>query len=376
MQFNPRPTASPKRRRVAQKTVKDTDGLRQLAKPITVEAPGNKPKDMLRREVWALHDRIRAAVFHRNILPWELRSELEDQLSDEPSEYTVPPSDVTEAEVAAAQLEKQQELRALREIQISASLSAAKQRYEDAWGLEVVGPMLKLAFGPERVKAEHHQVVCELLASATISEDCVPRMRAQAAPSPALFASALASAAGPAWDKPPTAESSDSVSVMACSLSETRSSLSSEWESDRDSAVLDRHTRTGSKKVDFGVVVVPGKDTPLREAVQRAAFGGAQCSINQTTYSAVRYSPIAVSIELKRKLQTRDPVVQGGVWLAAWHRKWEAMRTAANAADRIITLPFIVVTEHQWEIFFLQDNGADMVGFFSPILRHVLTCSF
>jgi hypothetical protein len=118
-------------------------------------------------------------------------------------------------------------------------------------------------------------------------------------------------------------------------------------------------------------------------------------SVNQTCYESVRFAPIAVSIETKQPTGRDDGKVQLGVWTAAWHHRIDQLlrgmvppqprdeprtrheeeqeeqqqqqvpgqqqqqmpSTSAPASRRIITLPLLLVTGHQWRLYFACDRG-------------------
>ena len=63
------------------------------------------------------------------------------------------------------------------------------------------------------------------------------------------------------------------------------------------------HSRTASRKVDYVVVIDIVENDPLFVAIHRASFkSSGKLHINQTNYTAIRTSPIAISIETKASL--------------------------------------------------------------------------
>ncbi|KAH8753812.1 hypothetical protein F5883DRAFT_356436, partial [Diaporthe sp. PMI_573] len=87
--------------------------------------------------------------------------------------------------------------------------------------------------------------------------------------------------------------------------------------------------------------------------------------VNQTTYYPIRDSPIAVSIETKQDYSSRDPVLQLGIWVAAWHRRMMSLYTApAPMRAKVVSLPLIVTTGHDWQVYFAcdRDNSIEMYG--------------
>ncbi|KAH8752287.1 hypothetical protein F5883DRAFT_370507, partial [Diaporthe sp. PMI_573] len=94
-------------------------------------------------------------------------------------------------------------------------------------------------------------------------------------------------------------------------------------------------------------------------------------------YYPIRDSPIAVSIETKQDYSSRDPVLQLGIWVAAWHRRMMSLYTARGLAlldehpqeaapmrAKVVSLPLIVTTGHDWQVYFAcdRDNSIEMYG--------------
>jgi hypothetical protein len=86
-------------------------------------------------------------------------------------------------------------------------------------------------------------------------------------------------------------------------------------------------------------------------------------SVNQTCYEPVRFAPIAVSIETKQPMARDDGKVQLGVWTAAWHYRMQRLLMQhkdiqeQGVSSRIVTLPLLLVTGHQWRLYFACDRG-------------------
>lgn len=85
-------------------------------------------------------------------------------------------------------------------------------------------------------------------------------------------------------------------------------------------------------------------------------------SVNQTCYEPVRFAPIAVSIETKQPTGRDDGKVQLAVWTAAWHYRMrrlldKGVPAAEMGQGRIVTLPLLLVTGHQWRLYFACDRG-------------------
>ncbi|OIW23063.1 hypothetical protein CONLIGDRAFT_142503 [Coniochaeta ligniaria NRRL 30616] len=115
----------------------------------------------------------------------------------------------------------------------------------------------------------------------------------------------------------------------------------------------DGHDVSQGKMIDIAVVLRPTPNTRLANAIAAAAAstsGGADTfeSVNQTSYPPLRFCPVAVSVETKASsADVEAGKVQLGVWIAAWHRRMDALRTSGNVGTAIVTLPLLLITGHQ-----------------------------
>ncbi|KAK7731556.1 hypothetical protein SLS53_008720 [Cytospora paraplurivora] len=137
------------------------------------------------------------------------------------------------------------------------------------------------------------------------------------------------------------------------------------------------HTRSGSKKVDFALVLDPAPSTTLYTAVHavlarlQQTYPQLSQSINSSGYSPLKSAPIAVLVETKTMTPNTDPLGQLGMIAAAFHRRLHTLPVQNATGTRpitdtgvIVTLPLISVTDHQWEVYFARDSGRtiQMVG--------------
>ncbi|KAJ2891596.1 hypothetical protein MKZ38_000187 [Zalerion maritima] len=197
------------------------------------------------------------------------------------------------------QARAQADLHSLREIETAARECLRLGRSEAAWNLEVHGPLLKLAL------AQHRRACRELVTTARIAVPCVPSTSGRG---------------GGGYVE--------------------------------------------SKMVDFALVLALENDLGLDEDDERLAslIQNAVWSqpadmqfINQTQYPPLQFRPVAISIETKAAGLAEDGRVQLGVWTAAWHRRISSWSLSDKAT--IITLPLLLVVEHEWKIFFACDRG-------------------
>ncbi|KAL8941271.1 MAG: hypothetical protein Q9211_001893 [Gyalolechia sp. 1 TL-2023] len=118
--------------------------------------------------------------------------------------------------------------------------------------------------------------------------------------------------------------------------------------------------RTISKMVDWSLgLEINYKDN---DKISRAfSFCDDQeHSLNQSM-SFIRRVPLFADLELKKKLQSRDPAVQLAIWKSAWllkaqHHEW----------DTSLPLPGITVAGHEWSfyLFMAVEDGLIMLGSF------------
>lgn len=134
-----------------------------------------------------------------------------------------------------------------------------------------------------------------------------------------------------------------------------------------DNAVGDA---VNSKKVDFVVKLNPASDilnAAIHKAVSLQPVG--IDTVNQTTYASLRYHPIALTIETKTSTGSREEAnIQLAIWTAAWYRRLQSLSLAPL---RMITLPLLLVVEHDWRLYFAVDRGDSIV---SLMTKHVLCC--
>lgn len=131
-----------------------------------------------------------------------------------------------------------------------------------------------------------------------------------------------------------------------------------------------------SKRVDFAFTLTPRDDVAaaIRAAVTAQPPG--MDTVNQTaTYAALRYAPVALSAETKTTSgSAEEGRAQLAVWTAAWHRRMgDFMRgeegdvaltttTTIGGPSKVITLPLLLIVEHEWKLSFAVDRGDSIVS--------------
>ncbi|RSL46386.1 hypothetical protein CEP51_015940 [Fusarium floridanum] len=110
---------------------------------------------------------------------------------------------------------------------------------------------------------------------------------------------------------------------------------------------------TCAQMVDLGVrVCLPPH---LTEIVEQAIIRlpEEESCVNQTTYEPVRNDPIAMVIgSAWRSSEARE---QLGIWVASWHQRMN-MLIGTSSTKPLVTLPLIIVMEHEWRLLFACDR--------------------
>jgi hypothetical protein len=106
-------------------------------------------------------------------------------------------------------------------------------------------------------------------------------------------------------------------------------------------------------------------DSTLGEVIREAvASMPMSVGVNQLAYAPLRYSPIAVGIESKTGMSNlEEGRRQLGVCTAAWHRRMHALMAQKTymRGKRIVTLPLLLIVEHEWRLSFAVDAGDAIV---------------
>lgn len=132
-------------------------------------------------------------------------------------------------------------------------------------------------------------------------------------------------------------------------------------------------TRNDGRKVDYAIALDLAKGTPLSRVlhtcVRDECLGqrGLAPHVNQTAYRPLEWQPIACSIETKKGNGGDDPIIQLGVWVAAWHKRMayarqhvaaqvggETMTTTTTTTTLDDRLPSVLLIEfvgHQWNLY-------------------------
>ncbi|KAJ2998412.1 hypothetical protein NUW58_g330 [Xylaria curta] len=261
------------------------------------------------------------------------------------------------------------ELEVLQEIQDEAASSKTENRHEGHWASMVYASLLRHVFKQE--------VRVENVSTATMEGDSIPFLREPGTGSNSSASNGL------------DISSEFCVTVTGSSLSSIYS-IKSMLKGTRDPRNLAHvQSRGGVKIVDFALVMNPPEQSPLREAISNLITeicDEGRRHVNQTAYQPIKDNVIAVSIEAKTELSAVDPLLQLGLWTAAWHKRMRALRRELFAAHtagihdegrrlmlceeerrkRLITVPVVTVVGHQWDMYFAF-FGAHSITMHGPV---------
>ncbi|KAI0103269.1 hypothetical protein GGR51DRAFT_251754 [Nemania sp. FL0031] len=330
-------TSSPKRQR-STSPIKSRLDLQLLEKPVYISGLEGDITSVLPVDIQSLYTQLQAAgQFQTSIVPVEVRSKVFGQAPADSGLGTAAPDPVKTA-VAEAVLSR------IRDILHEAVLSTDQQRHECGWNNLVHTPLLKLAFNSqlEISKPDVVSVRLEPVMTVPIARDSVPRLQT-------LFTD------------------SDVSSVLAWSLS--HESTGTSQSGDFNPAQI--RTSSDNRKVDYVVVLDIADNTPLKQTISRLIMSHrdrTQPHVNQTLYPSISHSPIGLSIETKTTSASRDPLLQLGIWVAAWHKRMTELRalrlqqgvpvgTPTLNDPRVVSVPLIVVTGHDWDAYLACDEG-------------------
>ncbi|PSR80911.1 hypothetical protein BD289DRAFT_439843 [Coniella lustricola] len=383
--------------------IASTADLRRLEKPVVI-VDGVTGFRTLSSDVQDFYKSIRRLGHLVHFIPAAIHDEFIDVLQSQDTDEDVmptwfaPPTAQHDTDTDTYASEKQhlaKELDLLVNVHYDALESSTLERHEAAWNSAVHYPLLRLAFDDHLVKANQHQqhsephpqprIRVENVTSATITGDCTPRLSFGRPPVKAgdPYTNDDAASVG-VWSVTTSSSSTAGDSLGGVDLddrdpfsSNASTSQQQRWPLKRQHSTphLDAkaHSRFGSKKVDFALVLAPLDNTPLHKAIQTVRSRLQQSllvsqTINPSKYPPLVDAPIAVAIETKTTSATMNPVVQLGLMAAAMHRRLHTLpvRNATGShpvseTAMLPSIPLIAVVNHQWDIYFACDRGNEIV---------------
>jgi hypothetical protein len=349
-QFRPRSRSeSPTKR--TKTSLKSRGNLGRLEKPVSIVALGagalaakNIPED-----VRGLYKDIRAtSQFKHRIVPYEVRDQILALEDDVPDTIFREPT----AEVASNALSTHVTL--LRIVR-AATKSEQYKRLEAAWNNHVHAPLLELVFGadpwdPEGPDADQSVVVrFEAVTGATTVGAAISFIKPSQLDQPDLACSVSLDS------------SAEGTNISGRRIDLTKLNLA------------ELHSRSGSKKVDYVLVMYINENEKLWHAIYNSSFEKeiGYGYVNQTLLLNLLYNPIAACIATKITSSQADPLIQLGLWTAAWHKRMYELRERlflltpqsylpsglTRTHPKLVSVPVIEVISHEWFIYFACDLG-------------------
>lgn len=132
----------------------------------------------------------------------------------------------------------------------------------------------------------------------------------------------------------PLYQKADRSLQLACTVSADERGNSVGSTSRTKASLADMHTRSGSKKVDYVLVLDLLEEDPLRKIISKLIdwltdTTDTTASINQAFYEPLLQRLTTVSIEMKPSYvasPNSDALIQVGRWTAAWHKHMYALQ--------------------------------------------------
>lgn len=276
-----------------------------------------------------------------------------------------------------------EELGTLLDIHHEALEAVTLGRHEAAWNSAVHHRLLTMAFDDCRTAtgddaAQDVRLRVENVTSATVAGDCLPRLRAPKPSEGARYAPSVAALSiSEATLSSSSRSSTNSLPVEDASEpgGDDSDPFASQGQLPLDSTV---HSKTGSKKVDFAIVCVPSAGSALHTNIQVAldrlkGMPTRSCSVNPSSYGPLVNTPIAIALTTRAATASWNPLVQIALIAAATHRRLHTLPVAGATGSSPMTeegviapLPMIVVTSHQWDLYFACDQGISIVSINAP----------
>lgn len=365
--------------------IKSTLDLGLLEKPIAVAKLranfGRLPSD-----IQTLVDSVEGLRYHTPFIPKEVYDEVSRIMAHDGEGNPKTSWFVTAFEGHGGRQAALEELGTLLDIRHESSNASKFQKYEAAWNTAVHHPLLKLAFddsskhrrAEERIRLglgsdsdsdrdptqKSIFIRVENITNATVTGDCVPCLRDEAAPR-----------AGDGQADDDHVRIIPAWSLHSLSSFSTTSGPGDEAEPFRSAPPLALR-KTGHKKVDFAIVVDPDPGSPLHTAIEGIRLSMLRdsgltwlTSMNPSNYGPLREAPISGIVETKVTTASVDPLVQLGLMVAAIHRRLHTLpvqgavgSSAISEAAVLSPWPLLAIIDHRWELFFACDGGNKIVS--------------
>ncbi|GAP91801.1 hypothetical protein SAMD00023353_6700460 [Rosellinia necatrix] len=320
-----------------------------LEKPINIA--GTTSAAMLPRDVQCLYTAIQQNVKYRQaVIPYGVKEQglVDDMI---PSSFFASATDIDPVEARLIHA-------TLCRIMRAAVKSERCYRHEAAWNNVVHTPLLELLCGQREdtefeIPLKRATAGFEPMMASTISGNSIPRLAGQG--------NALACSVSVISTEDPSAGTPETLMLKphAMDLNQV-------------------HSSSNSKTVDYALILELPKESMLFRCISdltnELALRDNELGphVNHTSYPPVQYAPIAASIATKSESSSQDPLIQLGIWTAAWHKRMLYLRSQLTwsghtmTKQQLISLPLIRVVGHQWHVFFACDGG-DSITIYGPI---------
>ncbi|KAF2970520.1 hypothetical protein GQX73_g3026 [Xylaria multiplex] len=285
--------------------------LQMLEKPVYVKKLESNIT-RLPEDARTLYSALLPACSKEEIIPYEVRDKVVSLVGAQARPYSFRRNATPDASLIHS---------ALFNILIDAEEAVEDVYHEHSWNNFVHTPLLTMVYpstkrsnrqeGHQQDAAQQPRTRVVGVMSATIAGDYIPLILPYTPATPAIAKGNLVSL----FHGSP-----------ACSVSEPYTN--SLFGSDAPKIV---QSSSDSKKVDYALALNLG-NTPLMKVLKFYLHNDAlaRCistpHINQTLHPSVSYSPIACSIKTKLATAACDPLLQLGIWVAAWHKRMHLFR--------------------------------------------------
>ncbi|KAI1144974.1 hypothetical protein F4825DRAFT_281138 [Nemania diffusa] len=260
----------------------------------------------------------------------------------------------------------------LCEIRYEARAAENDEYHETGWNHLVHLPLLKLVFSSRTP-------LYDIPSQARAKEDAQPNAQPETQPQPQ---SSVNVRVVPAMSATICGEYiSAMASKTAAASGETGVTSLEDLETEQGVSGMDLYRQAYNRsdgKVDYVLAIDPLNNSPLQRVISfyvdnEAIVRDLYPHVNQTVYKTLRSSPIACSI--KTRVESQDPLLQLGTWIAAWHKRMFYLRRYIllesglsvrrdRDCDLLPSTLLIVVANHEWRLFFACDryNSIELYG--------------
>ncbi|KAI0546629.1 hypothetical protein F4679DRAFT_598547 [Xylaria curta] len=348
--------------------VESLDCLSELETPVCIEKwdtyvpPADDPY-----KIENLRDSINKAKTSLGILPQEIRQRLVTKLNlkdhqsfmfrNEPI-----PKDVIPASGVDAEFYARYELQVLENIQEEVEFLYMKKAHECGWSSAVFEPILRHVFNRRELRVVN-------VATATIEGDSMPNLRHAwlGELTPALSVTELTDYDSTTTES--TTTDSKSESSTTCQATTYQTTVLT-----RDPN-LPKHvqTRRGTKIANLVVALELPRSNELQKRINSIIERVPGRHVNQTSYECIGDSVIALSVGAAKEFSGVEPLIQLGIWTAAWHKRMMFLRGRVLAAhpqsldqdekDKLLfPVPLLTIAGTTWSLYlaFFESESIDI----------------